>query len=149
MSVLRTGFSGERMERSFVLTERPTVLSRIEEVGVVVIEGRTRFLDGLVLPSLGALLPTVTTVGATPLGREVVCVEVVLLTDDFTEDGEVTQLEEITHLVLGVPVVEEDTTVVGRATVEVNVDGGDRTVRVDDSDVGTSAHGSVKCDEGL
>ena len=135
MSVLRTGFSGEGTERSVPVLERPRSLGRIEEVGVVVIEGRTRFLDGLVLPSLGARLPTVTTVGEAPLGVEVVVVEVMLLTDDFTEDGEVTQLEEITHLVLGVPVVEEDTTVVGRATVEVNVDGGDRTVRVDDSNV--------------
>ena len=118
-----------------MVTERPTVLGHDEEVGVVVIEGRTRFLDGLVLPSLGALLPTVTTVGAAPLGVEVMGVEVVLLTDDFTEDGEVTQFEEFPDLVLGVVVVEEDTTVVGRIAVGVAVDGGDGTVRVDDSNV--------------
>lgn len=135
MSVPRTGVGVEGIERAIVVAEGPTVLGHDEEIDVLVVEGLTGFLDGLVLASASALLPTVTAVGSAPLGREVVLVEVVLLADLGAEDGEVAEGKEGANLVLGVVVVKKSPTDTGRIAVGMNVYCLNRPISIDDSNV--------------
>jgi hypothetical protein len=147
LSVLLTILEGEGLERAFVVAEGPTVLGHDEEVDVLVVEGLTGFLDGLVLASASALLPTVTTVGEAHLVTRVgpafvpvetvftTPIEVVLLTDDRAENGKVAQLEEFTNLVFGVVVAEEGLANSGRVSIAMNVYSLNRPIGIDDSNV--------------